>query len=300
MVFLEDIQHRLEYLGLRTLSLILTGLPSSISYALIQGLATFVYFLGIRRKVSMTNLVQALGLEMGPTALAKICRASYRHIAMTFAELLMKDKIKDRISEIMDMPDTGLLREKIKKKRGLVLVSAHFGGWELVGAAIAAAGIQPITGLGTRQANPYVDDYITRARTELGMTPYTPDIATRHMVKALKANGAIGMVTDQNAGRHASFIDFFGRKAATHTGAAQLAIRYKAPLMVIMAIRTRPGHYRTVVRDVEILDQDTAESLTQRYTSIIEGIIRQHPEQYLWMHRRWKTRPPEEEQDKTE
>ena len=101
------------------------------------------------------------------------------------------------------------------------------------------------------------------------------------------------MISDQDAGKRGVFVNFFGRKASTPGGAAQLAIKYGAPIVVTMSIRTACGRYKSIFREVEVRENDTVEELTQRFTTIMEEVIRQNPEQYFWMHRRWKTRPPD-------
>ena len=89
-------------------------------------------------------------------------------------------------------------------------------------------------------------------------------------------------------------MDFFGKIAATQPGPAQLALKFGAPLLVGAAIRTGPGKFKILAQQVAIKDDDTVQSPTQRHVKILEEFIRQYPEQYFWLHRRWKTRPPEE------
>ncbi len=114
------------------------------------------------------------------------------------------------------------------------------------------------------------------------------------LLRALKNKQAIGLVADQNAGMDAVFVDFFGKIAATHPGPAQLALKFGAPMVVGAAIRTAPAQFKILAQQVEIKADDTVESLTQRHVKILESFIRQYPEQYFWLHRRWKTRPPGE------
>ena len=99
-----------------------------------------------------------------------------------------------------------------------------------------------------------------------------------------------------NAGKHAPaqalIMDFFGRKASTPRGAAQLALKFNVPIVVVMALRTGNGRYRGIFKEIEVNENDTVESVTQRYTAYIEDVIREYPEQYFWMHRRWKTNIP--------
>ena len=115
----------------------------------------------------------------------------------------------------------------------------------------------------------------------------------KHLVRALKNGEIVGLVSDQDQGDRGVFVDFFGRKASTPAGGAELALRYDTPMFVCVTVRTSPGRFRFIVRPVEIRDGDTVETLTGRYTRVMEEVVRLHPEQYFWMHRRWKTAPSE-------
>ena len=294
MSITRKIIYFIEYTIVRTAGLLLALLPARFFYFLIKQLALFTFhILKIRRDVSINNLNLALGDKSNPGEINKICRDSYISVGITFFEMLIFQKLKKRITEMVDISDISLIRKNINRGRGMILVTCHLGNWELAGASLAAAGI-PATGVGARQSNPYVDAYIYRTRTALGLKVVQPDASIKHLVKALKNHEVIGLVSDQNAGEYGVFVDFFGKTASTPQGAAQLVLKYKAPLLVMVTVRTAPGRYRNIIKEVEIKKDDTVETITQRFTTIMEKIIRQYPEQYLWMHRRWKTRPPGE------
>jgi KDO2-lipid IV(A) lauroyltransferase len=211
---------------------------------------------------------------------------------MSFIELLMAPKLQKQIRTILQPEHAALIQNLLLQGRGLVTVSGHLGNWELQGAAAATAMSAPFTVAAVQQSNPYINRFITRRRNEMGMQVAGSKEAMKLLVRALKNRQAIGLVADQNAGRDAVFVDFFGKIAATQPGPAKLALKFKAPLLVGAAVRTGPGQFKVLARQVEIRKDDTVESLTQRHVKILEGFIRQYPEQYFWLHRRWKTRPP--------
>ena len=270
---------------------VLMVMPLKIMYLIAEllGLLTF-HVIRMRRDVTMENLRNAFGDEYGEKELRKIACRAYVNIGKTFIEMLVISKFAGHMLDMVDMPDLHILKRIIKKGRGIIFVACHFGNWELVGASLVASGI-PMIGVGKRQSNPYVDRLINRTRENLGMKVITPGASIKHLVGTLRKNAAIGLVSDQDAGRDGIFVDFFGRKASTPRGAAQLALKYKAPIVVLMTLRTGNGTYRNIIKEVKIDDEDTVESVTQRYTKVMEEIIRQYPEQYFWMHRRWKTVP---------
>lgn len=295
---MKTIVHLLSYITLRITCFILAILPLDFSYFLARILGNFAYrILQYRREVVMDNLQIAFGSEMTEDQLAKIAAESYRQIAMSFMELLISPKLQGQIHNILEQKHVSMIQQLLKHGKGLITVSGHLGNWELQGAAAATAMSEPFTVAAVQQSNPYIDRFITQRRNAMGMQVAGTKVAMKLLLKALKNKQAIGLVADQNAGRDAVFVDFFGKIAATQPGPAQLALKFCAPMVVGAAIRTGPGQFKVLSQQVEIREDDNVESLTQRHVKILEKFIRQYPEQYFWLHRRWKTRPPDEIED---
>jgi KDO2-lipid IV(A) lauroyltransferase len=292
---MKDLVHLISYVVLRATCTILSILPLSFSYGLAGLIGSFTFHvLRYRRGVVMDNLQIAFGREMTPAAREKIGAESYRQISMSFMELLIAPKLQNQIHGMLQPEHAALIKGLLRQGRGLITVSGHLGNWELQGAAAATAMDAPFTVAAVQQSNPYIDRFITRRRNDMGMEVAGSKAAMKLLLKALRNKQAIGLVADQNAGMDAVFVDFFGRIAATQPGPAQLALKFGAPLLVGAAIRTGPGKFKILAQQVAIKDDDTVQSLTQRHVKILEEFIRQYPEQYFWLHRRWKTRPPEE------
>ncbi|MFC1692128.1 lysophospholipid acyltransferase family protein [Candidatus Latescibacterota bacterium] len=291
----KKIFHSMEYAGIMCLYAVLGVLPIKYIYmfAKFLGMCSF-YCLRIRRNATMANLRRALGNELNEADLKKIARDAYINIGMTFVEMLFIFNMKTRIADMVDMSDIIYIKKHLELKRGLIFVSCHFGSWELNGAALAAYGI-PITVVAKRQSNPYIDRFISKSRTEFGMKVIPHGAPVKHIVRALRNHEAVGLISDQDAGKKGIFINFFGSKASTPQGAAQLAMKYDVPIVVVVTVRIRPGYNKSIFKEIDVRNDDTVEILTQRYTKIMEDIIRRHPEQYFWMHRRWKTSPPEKD-----
>ncbi len=287
----KQIQYVTEYAAGRLFSLMLLALPTRLVYVISDIIAWCAWFcLGVRKDVTMYNLRLALGDTCDEAELERIGFASYRHVAAVMAEMLLIPKLRHRIFEIVDMPDIELLRKDISKNRGIVGVSCHCGNWELNGASIAAAGV-PFTAVAATQSNPYVDKYITGLRLSLGMEVVHMRASAKDLVGAMKRNRTIGLIADQDAGRNGAFVTFFGHLASTPKGPAQLALKYNSPMIAGVTVRKGYGRYRSIFREVPYDESDTVQTLTQRYTDVFEDFIREYPEQYLWMHRRWKTNP---------
>jgi len=270
-------------------------LPLEFSYSLARLLGNIAYHaLRFRRQVVKDNLDIAFGPEWEERRLQKTAAESYRQIAMSFIELLIAPKLYNLIPHMLEPKHFSLIQRLLQQGRGLILVSGHLGNWELQGAAAATTMAAPLTVAAVQQSNPYIDRFVQQRRNELGMQVAGSRAAMRLLLKALKNKQAIGLVADQNAGRDAVFVDFFGKIAATHPGPAQLALKFKAPMVIGAAIRIGPGQFKILSQQVEINEDDTVATLTQRHVKILEGFIRQYPEQYFWLHRRWKRRPPGE------
>jgi KDO2-lipid IV(A) lauroyltransferase len=189
------------------------------------------------------------------------------------------------------------LEKAYAEGRGVIILTGHFGNWEVAGASIAARGI-PLEVIAQRQRNPLFDLDITANRERLGMRVVERRDALKRSLRTLRRGGAVGIVGDQNVRHGGAFVDFFGRPASTAKGAALFAVRTGAPLFVGVARRLPgfPQRYSVTARRIEVRLTGDVEvdviRLTEAHTRYLEDRVREAPEQYFWQHRRWKTRPP--------
>lgn len=289
IIIIKKLSHLIEYFFLIFAGTIFRFLPIKAIYFIVRFFAVTAFdIFGYRRKVTLDNLNNAIGKKYSASDINKIARSDYINIGMTFAEMLYIPEQKAGILTMMDTEIPEVMSRALKSGKGVVFVSAHFGSWEMVGAYISAVGFR-FSAIAKKQANPFSDNMINKKRNKLGIKVLSHKTGVRTLISELKAGGAIGLISDQNAGRNGVFVDFFGRKASTPQGAAQLAIKFNLPLIVILLYRTTPGRYACFAQNINIEAEDTVFSLTQKYTSVIEKVISEHPEQYFWMHRRWKT-----------
>ena len=189
------------------------------------------------------------------------------------------------------------IEEAHKAGKGIILITGHFGNWELAGAYVAARGI-PIEVIVRRMNNPLFDSYVTRTREGAGMIVVHDHDAVRRTPRAFKAGHAVAFVADQGVlGLASTFVPFFGRPAKTPRGPAVFALRFKLPTFFVAAVREPSGKYRCVVTPVEIPDTGDREAdvdtVVARYTNILESWVSRYPGQYFWHHRRWKRQPPD-------
>jgi KDO2-lipid IV(A) lauroyltransferase len=182
------------------------------------------------------------------------------------------------------------------------ILGGHFGNWEVSTATFGMFGF-PMGIVARRLDNPYLHHWFFEARQTTGHRLYDKNSGWNDMVRLLQAGGNLGLLCDQDAGRRGVFVDFFGRPASTFKSIALMAMEYDALLVVGYGIRL-PDDFKDArwvryeIGCEEVIDprdfactRDTVHDITQRYTKALERSIRRAPEQYFWVHRRWKTAP---------
>ena len=226
----------------------------------------------------------------------RVARESYRHLGReALAMAALGRRSADEIRERTPLAGVDELKAALARGRGVVVVTGHFGNWEIAAASVAVRGIG-IDGVVQRQRNRMVDREIVATRERLGLRVIDRRHASRLVMPALQAGRVVGFVSDQDAGRKGVFVPFFGHPASTHRGAAVYALRADCPLFIGVAVRTPGGGYDCRTSEVDVDRSGTIDQAVQRitaaFTKRLEDEIRTAPEQYFWVHKRWKTRPP--------
>ncbi|MBI1356175.1 MAG: lipid A biosynthesis acyltransferase [Acidobacteria bacterium] len=285
--------------------LLLTALawtPLPLARRLAEGLA-----LGLRRwtprwrRTALRNLELAFP-ERDAAWREGVLRESYRNLGRVLLALAKAPRLTAaNIGDWIEYEGYEHFRDALAKGRGVLFLTAHLGNWELSVAAHALFG-HPMRMLVRPLDNPLLDRLIERRRTLHGNRPIDKNNAAREALKALRANQAVGILADQNAaGDDGLFVDFFGRPARSTKSVALLAARTGAAVIPGFAfwnpLRSRyvlKFYPPLVMADGGDREADLREN-TQRCQTAIERAVRERPEQWLWMHRRWKSRPPGEE-----
>jgi KDO2-lipid IV(A) lauroyltransferase len=204
------------------------------------------------------------------------------------------EKIKDIVQ--LDGLENFLAAER--RGKGVLFLTGHIGAWELAPFAQARYG-HPLYFLARAVENPRVDALVNSYRMMCGNKPIEKNQSARAVLRALGEGGTVGILADQNTlPEEGTFVDFFGVPACTTTGIARIALHTNAavvPGYILWDAEIRK--YRLGLEpEVELvrsgdLERDVREN-TQRFTKVIEDVVRAHPEQWVWVHKRWKTRPP--------
>jgi KDO2-lipid IV(A) lauroyltransferase len=292
--------HRVEYALARTLEKAVATLPESAADRVGRGIGRAVYRLGIRRKVVEENLRLAYP-EKDEAWIHATARAAYEHLGRESAAILRLGRLDPQAVIDRTIPvGWEQMEEALAEGKGCILVTGHYGNWEIAAATVASRGV-PIAAIVRRQGNRLVDARLDGLRRRLGVETITQREAPSRLPRLLRKNTVIGIVGDQDARGAGVFVPFFGRPASTHRGPAVFALKLGAPVFACVA-RRQPGpgvRYEVSGQRVPVvrtgdLDADV-ERLTAELAARLEGEVRKAPEQYFWFHRRWKTAPKPEQ-----
>ncbi|MBI4551620.1 MAG: lysophospholipid acyltransferase family protein [Candidatus Latescibacteria bacterium] len=294
------LRHGIEYAGVRLL-IALAGTVSPETGFRLGGLLGELTFRVIRtrRHVVMQNLVRAFGDGYGKDTMTQLAQAAYRHLGQTAVEhaRLLASRAT-AITGRVEVNGADHLAQAVQQGRGAVLVTGHFGHWELLGATVAALGY-PISVVAKDQHNPAVNRLINEGRERLGLRVIPMASATHAVVRALRRNECVGLLVDQDAGPGGTFVQFLGAPASTYQGPALFALRTGAPIIPCFIVRTGVERHQVVFEppiQAVPADDEAADiqQYTQQYTTVLERYVRAHPDHWFWVHRRWKTAAPRE------
>ena len=295
------LRHRIEYLAFRGVGGLLSAAPEALADRAGAALGwTVARVAPVRWSLVMSQLGWAFP-DRDPAWRRDVARRSYAHLgAEAIAMVRMSAQGGGPIVDRTSVHGIEAVEEAVARGQGVVVVTGHLGNWELGGAALAARGL-PVDVVVARQRNRLFDARLESSREALGMTVIPRGQAPRRVLASLRKGRVVGILGDQDARKAGIFVDFFGRPASTARGPAVLSIRARARLVLGVAIREGGAEPRYSVYFEPLdpprtgdLDQDVR-LLTQAYTQRLEAYIRRFPEQYFWLHRRWKTSPPEPE-----
>jgi len=293
---MKKLKNYIEYYLVRSVAWLLNRLPYSWALGCGRFLAWIIfYFIPIRKKVTLQNISQCFP-EWDRRQVRRTGWRCYRHFAMTFVEFIRMPQHGLKLLDTqVTFNDRELLQRAKDNGRGAICLSGHFGNWELLGAAIRQQGF-PLSGIARRQRNRMVDELIQQVRHAMNLGVIDLGMAVRGVFRALRSNDFIAILADQDARRRGIFIDFFGRPSSTATGPAIFVLKSGSPLLFGVCVREKDGrqsiHFKNVEHsDLDGVTEENIRILTQRHATILEECIRQWPEQWFWMHRRWKTKP---------
>jgi KDO2-lipid IV(A) lauroyltransferase len=253
------------------------------------------------RLVAIDNIRRAFP-ELDARAVDRLVNANYLHLAAMVVEMMRMPRVlyRSNFSNYVhhaNPTDRETLLYWGNCGRPLLALTGHFGNWELLSYLTGLFGLRGGV-VARRLDNPYLDRFLSKFRSKTGQTLLDKSADYSRILSVLASGGGLGMVGDQDAGPRGLFVSFFGRPASTFKSIALLSLEYGAPIIVEGVARVgHPMQYRHYLEDVILPEEyaghaDATRAITQRYTAALERMVRRHPEQYFWLHRRWKHEPP--------
>lgn len=288
------LKHLIEYCFFLLIGFGVRLLPLPVVQHLGASAGELLYALfGFRRAVTVDNLRRAFP-DLSEREIDRLARASFRSVGTALFEFLWFPRFEPRhIREVARIENPELVKELHGRGKGIILLTAHFGNWELLAQSMHVELGLPLSIIVKPQSNPWVDRKINHWRTRWGNKVVPMGVAVREILRTLQEGGVVGIVADQSAPKESIAVQFFGRDVPTYEGPAVFSLKTGAPLMIGFAIRQPDGTYRSRFEEVPTDDLNGSSEtnvleLTRRHVAITEKYIRAHPHLWMWMHKRWK------------
>ena len=298
----KSIKYFFARLGVGFCSLLVKIMPRNLRflYGFAKNFSVLGYHLARKqRNIALDSLNAAFGSSKTPKEIDRIARDCFTYIAKGGVELLFLMDRPDLIGQRVQLEGREHLLSAVRKGRGTILVSAHFGNFPLMLARLSLEGYHT-GGIMRPMRDEKIEQLFLAKRKNLKIrTIYSQPrkACVEESIGALRNNELLFIPLDQNFGTGGIFVDFFGRKAATATGPVILAMRAKAAILPCFILRQSDDTHKIIFEpEFQIQEgknhEETVLLNIQKLTSIIESYIRRYPAEWSWIHRRWKTQPP--------
>jgi len=285
------------YIGVKIASLIASSLPLGLALRAGKMLGLFMYhFHPKRKRIAYANLKAAFSKEKRPCELKAILRRTYQNYGQNIIEMLRMPKVDNHYLErFITLTGRANFDEAVAKKRGVILLTNHFGSWELSSLKSAQEGY-PIYVLARPQNLEMLNNLLNSYREKLGCKVINRGMPSREMIRALRHGKIVGILADQDVGKSGIFINLLGRPASHAVGPARLARDTNALILPTFIVRQKGGGHILyleepfAVSNTADRNADIKEAL-ERHAGILEAYIKRYPDQWMWVYTRWKSTP---------
>lgn len=293
-----NLQIQVEYWLARVLLAFFAALPLSTAMRLGMAFARLGRLFPRLHQTAERNLQLALP-EISESERRRLALGCFENLGRLLAVFShFRDADSTSLERIIEYRGLEHLQAAMAHGRGVILFTGHVGGWELTSFGLSMSG-HPLSFLVRRIDNPKIEELVDRARTYRGNRSIDKRFAAREMLQILRTGGTLGILVDLNTlDREAIFVDFFGIAAATTFMVAKLALRTGADVLPVFAPwdKTKQKFLLSIGPALSLEpsgeESEDVRRMTQAFTSVVEDYVRRYPDQWLWIHRRWKTRPP--------
>jgi len=273
------------------------AVPRTLRRDLFAGMFRLFYYLSQKQRLITIHNLRCAFPEKSITEIKNIARGSYRTLGITVADFFeIPSLTKDNIGNLVEVEGIEYCIKALEKNRGILMFGGHFGNWELAAVAFSLV-LKPAVIIYRPLDSPTLDNVVLWVRSCTGNVLIDKERAMRKILRSLAHNEIVATMLDQNmAWQEGIFVDFFGRPACTTTGLALITLHTEAPVIPAYLVRLEDGRYKLIIKE-EIQIVRTGDEHkdvlvnTQNFTKVIEDIVREYPDQWLWLHQRWKTKP---------
>jgi len=302
-----DLRRRAEYVAFRILVCLIEILnprqTRRLACALAWGLTTLLPRRMTRYHVARENIERSFGEELTSREMDRLIYDMWVHLFRMVAEIVQFPRKFRRVNcrDVVIFRNRNACVRALMSGRPVFLVGGHFGNWEATTATFGEFGI-PLGVVARKLDNPYLHRWFLKSREVGGHRLLLKDGGWDGMMDIVQARGNLALLCDQDAGKRGIFVDFFGRPASTYRSLALMALEHRA-IIIVGYGRRMPDDFdnsrwsrfeigcEEVIDVTEVVAQDEVREITERYSRALERAIRRSPEQYFWVHRRWKTAP---------
>ncbi len=285
-----------EYIAVRFVDFVASFLPRREIPAVASLLATIIRLADRRhRRVAYHNLASVTP-KIPKSRHTEIVKRLYQHLVTSFLEMQHIRRVrKKRFLSLLARENLSTIRRPLTDKRTAIFVTAHLGNWDFAGALLALLS-PPFYAVARPLDNPFLERYLGGLRKKLGLETVPKRGAIKKLLSLLRSGANVGIVADQNAPNDHIFVPFLGRKAATIRTPALLAVKTRTPIIPVCLVREKVLRYRLllgkpIIPEEKCSQDEEVARMTLAFTRQFEMWVRAFPHQWLWTHRRWKTRP---------
>lgn len=250
------------------------------------------------RVVALQNLTHVFGTEKNATEIRKLARRIFCNLVLIIFEIGWLIRLKEKeFSKYFHVHGLHYLKNAHKKGKGVLVLTGHMGNWELMSLSAKMLGYSMSAIYRPMDFKP-LDLFFINLRGRYGTTLYPKKNAMRPILRGLKKRELIGILLDQNTKVQSGvFVNFFNRKACTNKGLALIALRTDTPVVPLFLLRESDGFRVEIGPEVPVIrtgdKEKDIESTTRQYNRVLEDVLRRYPDQWFWVHNRWKTKNPD-------
>lgn len=286
----------IEYLIVKGFSLFINLLPENLSLWVGWGLGWMAFHLAReRQKVALQNLHIAFDQEKSKREIHAIAKRTFQNLGMTAVEFFRIPRMDvETFKRKVEVVGREIAEEVLYNKKGALLLLSHLGNWEMMGLMSKVLENRIMVIARPIKKNRWLDRMVSEIREATGLEVISTGKASRKVIQALSQNRLVGILIDQRAKRSEGvWVDFFGRTASTTPALAVLAMRTGSPVLPVFMIRNGYRKHRLLVQEpLQFADtgdvKKDVETNTQLINHTLESMIRQYPDQWFWVHRRWE------------